>query len=105
MTPDGRDLQTKFRARMVAIYRRAVAECDYRPTYFLKMVKERGGIGAARALLHAAAPAQGLMTLWEKQRLDLSVEALVLQAPWSSLFSDEELATARKRLRDLGYSA
>lgn len=69
------------------------------------MLDQLGGLGAARALLHASKPAAGLTTLWEKQRLDLSVEAAVLHAPWSALFTPEEQATARKRLRDLGYQA
>ncbi len=41
----------------------------------------------------------------EYGRLDLTVEAVVLQKPWRDLFTAEELATARKRLQDLGYSA
>ncbi len=98
------ELSAKFDREMRELYQRTVTETDYKPTYFIRMVHERGGIGAARALLHAVKPAAGLTTLWEKRRLDLSVEAVVLLAPWSALFTDEERATARKRLRDLGYT-
>lgn len=78
-------------------------ECNYRPTYFLQMVVEHGGVETARRLLHARKVSDGFTTLWENGRLDLSVEAVVLQEPWSDLFTDGELAIAEKRLRDLGY--
>ncbi len=104
MSDPDKDLVAKFDAEMRGLHQRTVAETDYRPTYFIQMVHERGGLGAARALLHAAKPAAGLTTLWEKGPLDLSVEAVILRAPWSALFTDQERATARKRLHDLGYT-
>lgn len=38
-----------------------------------------------------------------RKRLDLTVEALVLQPKWATLFSEHELQTARKRLAEYGY--
>lgn len=97
-------LEQKFHQQMIEIYRRAAAECGYRPTRFLQMVNERGGLTAARDLLHASRPAEGLSILWEHDRLDLSVEALISREPWSSLFTEDEIAVAKKRLSELGYS-
>ena len=68
------------------------------------MVNDRGGVAAARALLHSSKPAQGLTTLWEHGRLDLSVEAQICQSEWRELFTEEEVAIAEKRLKDFGYS-
>ena len=87
---------------MVRIYREATA-FGYYPSYFLQMVNERGGLAAAKQLLGSSDPASGLTRLWEEQRLDISVEALVLRKPWSTLFTDAELAEASRRLEDLGY--
>ena len=97
-------LERQFHQRMFEIYRRAASECGYRPTRFLQMVNERGGLIAAQDLLRAARPSDGLSILWEHQRLDLSVEALVCQEPWRSLFTQDEIAEAEKRLNQLGYS-
>jgi 5-methylcytosine-specific restriction protein A len=36
------------------------------------------------------------------ENLTISVEYLVLQSPWRTLFSDEQLAVARQRLIDVG---
>ena len=89
---------------MLDIYRRAAAECNYRPVRFLQMVTERGGVEAARELLRSAQPAEGLTTLWEHRRLDLSMEAHVCAHPWRSLFTSDEVEIARKRLAALGYT-
>lgn len=47
----------------------------------------------------------GSLAMWQSGRLDLTVEALVLTPPWNSLFTEHELAVARKRLDELGYKA
>ena len=97
-------LERQFHQKMIEIYQRAASECDYRPIRFLQMVNERGGLVTARDLLRASQPAEGLSILWEKQRLDLSVEALVREEPWRSLFTQDEIAEADKRLKALGYN-
>ena len=59
---------------------------------------------AAKTLLQPQQPhSEGLTKLWESGRLDLSMEKLVLDCRWKPLFTDEELRTARKRLRELHY--
>ncbi|MDE2125270.1 MAG: hypothetical protein KGJ62_01625 [Armatimonadetes bacterium] len=75
----------------------------YNATYFRQMVAEHGGVEAARLLLRSKDAQAGLTTLWELGRLDMSMEQLVLRAKYRSLFTEEERAIARKRLRDLGY--
>ncbi len=87
---------------MVGIYR-DVGEFGYYPTYFLRMVIDRGGLAAAKQLLSGTDHSSGLVRLWQERRLDLSVEALVLQEPWSDLFTDAELSEAARRLEELGY--
>ncbi len=46
---------------------------------------------------------EGFIKLWRLQRLDFSVEALVLRPEFRSLFTQHELAVAHRRLADLGY--
>lgn len=96
-------IEADFHRAMLGIYQSALSECGYRATRFRQMVNERGGLRAAKELLHSGGYSEGLTALWEYGRLDLSMEALVLQKPWSSLFTKEELAVARKRLHDLNY--
>ena len=96
------DIEYRFHQAMLYIY----DECDafgYRPTRFLRMVNEHGGLETARRLLHSDRLSDGFERLWEEQRLDLSVEAVVSREPWRGLFSELELAIASRRLEEMGY--
>lgn len=97
-------IEAMFHEEMLSIYRKAKYECNYNATRFLQMVTEQGGLVAAKTLLHAQGYSDGFTALWECKRLDLSMEALVLQEQWSKLFTVEELAVARERLQELGYN-
>lgn len=68
------------------------------------MVGEYGGLKTAQKLIWAAEVSSGFTTLWEHQRLDLSVEALVLRPEYFSLFTDEERKIARTRLAEYSYT-
>lgn len=98
------NLEIQFHHRMLQIYEQAKSECDYTATRFRNMVTSQGGLQAARVLLNSSAYSEGLTRLWEKRRLDISMEATVLKDPWRNLFTDEELTAARKKLAALGYN-
>ena len=96
-------LLRRFHEQMLGVYERALDECKYPATRFLRLVSEQGGFEAARTLLTKEVLSYGFEKLWECRRLDLTMEVLVLHEPWRQLFSNEELETARRRLADLGY--
>ena len=95
-------LEAEFQRAMLNIYY-AAAEVDYRPTRIRQMVHEHGGVAAAKRLLSGPVAQSGLTTLWELGRLDISMEALVVQERWEPLFSDAERQAARDRLSAYGY--
>jgi hypothetical protein len=66
------------------------------------MVHDCGGLAAAKALINRKNTSDGFARLWELGRLDLAVEALVIQEPWCALFLEGELARAKKRLGEYG---
>ena len=98
------DVQRAFDLAMIAIYEDAKQQAGYTATRFLQMISELGGLAAAKQLLHASGVSDGFTTLWEKGRLDLSVEAHVLKPEFADLFSDEERETARARLAEYGFN-
>ena len=98
------EAESQFNEAMLNIYRRAKAEAGYNATRFLSMVVEHGGLETARYLLHAATVSEGYTALWERKRLDLTVEAMILRPEWQALFSDVERRIAVNRLREYGYS-
>ncbi|MCM4083079.1 caspase family protein [Actinoplanes sp. TRM88002] len=96
-------LEKQFHQALVDGYRAMKRDINYNATIYIRMISTSGGLGAARQLLHASSVSSGFTTLWEKKRLDLTVEAFVLQERWSALFTDEELQIARDRLAEYGY--
>ncbi|MGD9915874.1 MAG: hypothetical protein AB7S80_17485 [Rhizobiaceae bacterium] len=98
-------LEQKFSEAMFNIYQKAKNEAGYNATIFLGMLSSRGGIATARYLINAAKPSDGYTALFERGRLDLTVEAMITEnAEWHALFSAEEIARALKRLDQYGYS-
>jgi hypothetical protein len=76
---------------------------NYIPTYFMQMLGELGGVETAKRLLAKSEPQTGLYELWRLGLLKDSMEAVVLQDKFRSLFTPEEIAEARRRLEELGY--
>lgn len=97
------ELELEFNEAMMRIYIRAKKEADYQATRFFRMLSDHGGLETARILINSAQPSEGYTALWERGRLDLTVEALVLDPKWYSLFSRNDIDRARQRLKDYGY--
>lgn len=98
------DLVKQFDEAMLTIYRRAKSEAKYNATIFFRMLSERGGLETAKYLINSSQPSDGYTHLYERGRLDLTVEALVVEeSRWHSLFNADEIARAEKRLADYHY--
>jgi len=99
------DPYPKFTTAMFDIYRRA-KEAGYHATIFLQMLSDRHGQATAKTLINAARPSDGYEALHRMGRLDLTVEALIVEQPrWHRLFTKEEIDKARDRLEQYGYKA
>ena len=85
---------------MMQIYVQATQQAGYTATRFHQMLTEHGGVETARRLLPQMS--DGFTELWRRNRLDLTVEALVLQPQWASLFARHEIEMARGRLKECG---
>lgn len=97
------NLAAQFEDEMYNTYQVAAKQYKYRPTLFLQMIQQHGGVGAAKILVAKDAPSDGFRRLWDLGRLDLTAEALILKPQYASLFTEEERAKARQRLVDLEY--
>ncbi len=98
-------LERRFEGAMFDIYRRAKSEAKYNATTFLGMVNDRGGLATAKTLINAAKQSDGFTALHLARKLNLTVEALVVEdSRWKALFLPEEIEKARIRLEKNGYS-
>lgn len=95
-------MERNFQDAMIECYHTA-SEYGYYHTDFLRMIVNRGGIGAAKHMLATNEFSSGLIVLSGLGKLDISMEAMILKKKWSHFFSDEEINTAATRLRRLGH--
>ena len=98
------NLEIAFHEAMLNIYRAAKSEAKYNAQRFLQMVVDHGGTEAAHMLINADAVSEGYTALWERGRLDLTVEAMVVNTQkFHSLFTEKELQICSDRLQQYGY--
>ncbi|SRR5216684_3040492 len=97
-------LVEEFDYEMFRVYQRALQEAKYNATRFLQMLHDHRGLETASILLHSPNVSEGYTALWERGRLDLTVEAVIHDNPkWHPLFSEDELAICAKRLEEYQY--
>ena len=94
----------EFNQAMLDIYNKARSEANYTPSVFFRMISEHGGYETARRLIHSPNVSEGYVKLFELGRLDLTVEAVIIEdEQWLGLFTERELEICRKRLHAYGY--
>jgi hypothetical protein len=91
------DKEAWLTSEMEQLYWRLGRATGHWPSRYLQMVRRRGGLACAKALL-ARPLGDRLDRVRAAERLDISVEALVLDARVVDLFTPQERAIARGRL-------
>lgn len=92
-------------AAMMNIYHRLKNEAGYDATYYRNLLNDKGGLDTARTLFATSEPTEGLRSIAALERLDLTVEALVLSTPhFRALFDPAELQKASDRLKQFNYT-
>lgn len=95
-------LELAFEEDMRYICKEAV-KIGYRPRLFAEMLSMKGGLVTAKQLIVQNVPTDGFITLYNKNRLDLSVEHFVVQPKYKELFTEEEIETCINRLKEYNY--
>lgn len=70
---------------------------------FRIMVKQYGGYNTAKRLIPDPEVSPGLKSLWEAKLLHMSAEAVAIKPKYAPIFSEEEIAISRYKLRELNY--
>jgi len=97
------ELEKRLSAALSDAVKTAKKELNYNPSLFMRMFNENGGLQTAKILISSKDISDGFAKLYMHKRLDLSVEAIVLRDEWITLFNDEEIKSAEKKLADAGY--
>ena len=88
-------------------YRKAGEEVGYWGKRFLQSVRRNGGVATVKRMLKPRTAGQraGLDALLDAGRPDLTVEAIILQEKYKTLFTIDKLKTASERLGEYGKEA
>lgn len=97
-------LKKAFHEEMIALYKRIVKELKYKSPRLLEMINKYGGYEAAIKILPTDAHTFDFTLLWEQQRLDLSIEALVTKEKYQPLFPDDVVKLCQRRLDEYNYA-
>lgn len=99
--------ENEFNVRIFETYDLA-KNVGYSARRYLQKIRKDGGINSSKYWLNPKkkqqSPSEGFQTLIKKDKLDISLEALVLRYPFNNLFTKEELDVARSRLIKGGYN-
>ncbi len=93
-------LAEEFSARLHA----AILECHrlgYHPTRFEQMLRSTDAVSLAKRLVASGDLQDGLRSIKRLNRIDLSMEQIMLEPQFKALFDDQERAAASWRLSQL----
>lgn len=91
-------LEAQFDKDMMFIYEEAKRRIGYNATRFLQMIRNKGGVEAAKHLINTAEEPEGFTRLKASHCLDISAEVFALKPEYESLFTEEERKICRERL-------
>lgn len=92
--------EKELHQELLSLHRRTGQATGYWPNYFHRAVRESGGLAVAKKLLKPGQASAGFDRLVAASRLDLSVEYIAVREHYAHLFTEEEIAVARRRLKD-----
>lgn len=99
-----RNTEDRFTAFLHGKANEMKKELKYTPRQFIALLGSEGGLATAQKLVRKEDMSYGTSELYMGNRLDLSLEALILESEWIRYFDEELLAHAEKKLKKLNYS-
>lgn len=97
------DTEKKFSEEWIKKAEKAQGMEEYNPAKLLKDIQQYGGVSVARRALSRNGSSDNFEILKKNNRLDLSMEALVVKGEFGSLFEDDEVNQCLALLCECGY--
>ncbi len=97
------ELEKNFSAEWMQRVEKAQGIEDYTAVRLLKNIRERGGVSVARRALERDGCSENFELLKKHNQLGLSMEALIAQGEYGTLFEDDEVNQCLALLCECGY--
>jgi hypothetical protein len=96
-------LETDFTKALIGNLQQAETVTGVAETRLMTQAQQEGGPKAVKQLLGRGRQTRQFAPLREKQRLDLTPEALVAKGKYAGLFTDEEVNLCLQTLLEAGF--
>ncbi|MBP3887988.1 MAG: hypothetical protein J6F30_10160 [Cellulosilyticum sp.] len=97
-------LKKLFHQDMISLYKQIIKSVKYKPTRLMDYINKYGGYEAAVKYISTESNVQDFAILWEKERLDLSVEALMTKEQYRGLFNEDIVNFCDRKLKEYSYA-
>ena len=97
-------LKKSFHQDMIGLYKQIIKSVKYKPTRLMDYINKYGGYEAAVKYISTESNVQDFAILWEKERLDLSVEALMTKEQYRELFNEDIVNFCDRKLKEYSYA-
>ncbi len=97
-------LKKLFHQDMIDLYKQIIKSVKYKPTRLMDYINKYGGYEAAVKYISTESNVQDFAILWEKERLDLSVEALITKEQYRELFNEDIVNFCDRKLKEYSYA-
>lgn len=101
---DSEQLKKAFHQEMIALYKRMTKELKYKSPRLMDLINKYGGYEAAVKYITTENNVQDFAVLWENERLDLSVEALITNNRYRDLFMEDIVKYCDRKLQEYSYA-
>lgn len=97
-------LEKQFEAELISNCEKAQKECKaYRPARFLQTIAKFGGVKTAKEILRKGRTSDDFEKLQEAGLLKLTMEAMIIDKKYATLFTDDEVNSCYELLCEYGY--
>lgn len=96
-------LERQFEQDLIRSAEQQRLACGWNPVRFLQKVSKDGAVKTAKRLAVQGRPSEALERLAQQGQLGVSFEALIVQARYAPLFTDEEVNACFDTLCRYGY--
>lgn len=96
-------LEKRFDEELIKTCEIAQKEYGYNPTRFLQLVSRFGGVKTAKEIIRKNNISDGFDKLQKANRIDLTMEAIIVKKEYAELFTDDEVNSCFDLLCEYGY--
>lgn len=96
-------LENVFEKELIKKCEIAEKECGCTQKRLLLTIKKFGGVRTVQEILRKGRVSEGFDKLQKANRLDLTMEATIVESKYSELFTDDEVNSCHELLCEYGY--